>query len=123
LPAPLRERLGCGADSVRWSFRLPGLSEHRMDGFEGEAVSVLRARPGVRIPAHTHSGAETTLILTGQMRDGGQVYSRGDVSSADEDDDHCPEIVGTEICFCLVVLSGKLRFTGLFGRALNLLSG
>jgi len=123
LPAPLRERLGCAADQIRWSFRLPGLSEYRMDGFENEAVSLLRARPGVRIPSHTHSGEEATLVLTGQLRDGGRVYSRGDVAAADDHDDHRPEIIGSETCVCLIVLSGKLRFTGMFGRALNLLNG
>jgi putative transcriptional regulator len=123
LPAPLRARLGCGAEAIRWNFRLPGLSEYRMEGFGNEAVSMIRARPGVRIPAHTHSGEEATLILAGQMRDGERVFARGDVACADEDDDHRPEIIGSETCLCLVVLSGKLRFTGPFGRALNLLNG
>ncbi len=123
LPAPLRARLGCGADEIRWRFLLPGLSEHRLDGFDGEEVCLLRARPGVRILKHTHTGEEATLVLTGRMRDGTTVYGRGDLALADASDDHHPEIVGPDTCICLVVLSGPMRFTGSVGRALNLFTG
>lgn len=121
LPAPLRARVGVPSDQIRWSFLLPGLSEYRLDGFPDEEVSLLRARPGVRIPSHTHAGEEATLILTGKLADGGRVYARGDVALADHSDDHRPEIVGEEVCLCLVVLSGPMRFTGPVGRALNFL--
>lgn len=121
LPAPLRARIGVPSHDIRWAFRLPGLSEYRLDGFEGEEVSLLRARPGVRILSHTHTGDEATLVLTGKLSDGGRTYARGDVSLADEKHDHRPEIVGDEICICLVVLSGPMRFTGPVGRALNFL--
>jgi len=94
-----------------------------MEGFEAETVSLVRARPGVRIPVHSHSGEEATLILAGQMRDADRVYCRGDVAAADDHDDHRPEIVGPDTCLCLLVLSGKLRFTGMFGPVLNLLNG
>lgn len=119
LPAPLRQVLGTGVDAIRWRFLLPGLSEHRIEGFEGEDVSLLRARPGTRILAHTHEGEESTLVLCGQLKDGDAVYRRGDVAAADAADDHRPEIVGDEVCICLIVLSGRMRFTGSFGRALN----
>jgi putative transcriptional regulator len=121
LPAPLRARIGVPSTDIRWAFRLPGLSEYRLDGFDGEEVSLLRARPGVRILSHTHTGEEATLVLTGALSDGGRVYRRGDVALADERHDHHPEIVGDEICICLVVLSGPMRFTGPVGRALNFL--
>lgn len=120
LPVPLRQCLAGCAQDIRWRFLLPGLSECPLDGFEGEDVSLLRARPGVRIPAHTHSGEEATLLLSGRMRDGDRVYGRGDLALADHSCDHRPEIIGAETCLCLVVLSGRMRFTGPVGRALNL---
>ncbi len=55
------------------------------------------------------------------MEDRGQVYRRGEVTLADEHDDHRPRIVGSEMCICLVVMTGNLRFTGAFSRVLNLL--
>ena len=123
LPNPVRERVGMPIEDLRWRFLLPGLAESRIEGFENEEVSLLRARPGVRIPGHTHSGDEATLILSGQMRDGHRVFRRGDIAFADHHDDHHPEIVGNETCVCLVVLSGRMRFTGPLGRALNLFTG
>jgi len=121
LPAPLRARIGVPSTDIRWSLRLPGLSEYRLEGFDGEEVSLLRARPGVRILSHTHTAEEATLVLTGALSDGGRVFRRGDVSLADENHDHHPEIVGNETCICLIVLSGPMRFTGPVGRALNFL--
>ncbi len=123
LPAPVRALLAAGGKEIRWRFLLPGLSEYRFDDFDGESVSLLRARPGIRILAHTHEGNEATLVLRGQLRDGDRVYSRGEVSLADHHDDHRPEIVGDETCLCLVVLSGNMRFTGPVGRALNIFNG
>ena len=54
------------------------------------------------------------------MEDGGTVFRRGDVALADHNDNHNPKVIGDEICYCLVVMSGNLRFTGPVGRALNL---
>ena len=123
VPAPLRDCIDAQPSGLRWRFLMPGLSETRLAGFEGEEISILRARPGVRIPAHTHSGQEATLILAGTMRDGETILRRGDVAFADHHDDHRPEIVGLEVCYCLTVVTGKLRFTGPLGKALNMLNG
>lgn len=122
LPAPLREVVGNDVSRLGWKFRLPGLAECEIKGFEGEEVSLLRARPGAPLFTHTHTGLEATLVLTGLMEDRGTIYGRGDVTLATEADDHRPRIVGNEVCICLVVMSGNLRFTGPFSRALNLLA-
>lgn len=116
LPAPLRGGLG-GTGMLCWRTVLPGVSQARLDGFASEEVSLVRARPGVQISAHTHCGEEATLILAGRMRDGERVLARGDLSLADGACHHRPEIVGGETCLCLVVLTGPLRFIGEAGRA------
>lgn len=108
-------------DEIPWKFRLPGIYEHELTGFEHESVSLLKAKPGAKMLSHTHEGEEATLILSGQMLDGSRTYTKGDVSQADHDHDHRPEIIGDETCICLIVLSGKMRFTGTIGRALNVL--
>lgn len=122
LPEALMPAVGRDFDRIPWRFRLPGVSEHELSGFPGERVSLLRARPGVAVPQHTHEGIEATLVMTGALEDGGRVFGPGEVAINDEHDEHKPRIVGTEICHCLIVMSGALRFTGRFGRALNLLA-
>ncbi|MEC9435508.1 MAG: cupin domain-containing protein [Pseudomonadota bacterium] len=121
-PAPLRAFAGGDADDMDWKFRLPGLSECELAEIEGEEISLIRARPGAPMLSHTHSGVETTLILSGEMEDRGRIYRRGDVSIATSDDDHRPKIVGDETCICLVVMTGELRFTGTVSRVLNFLT-
>lgn len=119
LPAPLRRRIGVPLSEIRWRSSMPGILEHRLDGFPAEEVRLLRAPPGRQILQHTHEGEEATLVLTGKLRDGGRIFSRGDVSLADAHDDHSPEVIGSEICLCLLVLSGPIRFTGRFARILD----
>ncbi|MEL6979010.1 MAG: cupin domain-containing protein [Pseudomonadota bacterium] len=113
-PARLGER------SIPWRFRMPGLSEHVLDGFGAEKVSLMRARPGSRLPQHTHRGFEATLVLAGAMKDEDRVLQRGDIALCGQEHDHHPEIIGDETCYCLVVVDGGLRFTGALGRAFNL---
>ncbi|MDT8345193.1 MAG: ChrR family anti-sigma-E factor [Thermohalobaculum sp.] len=121
LPRPVIEAVGRDFGRIPWKFRLPGVAEYQLDGFQGEKVSLLRARPGARIPQHTHAGREITLVLAGALQDGAEVYRAGDVAINTDADDHCPQIVSDETCYCLIVMSGGLRFTGRFSRALNLL--
>jgi len=120
LPMPLRRALPASLDEANWQFRMPGLHGYVLADYEGEHVRLLRARPGVSIFHHTHEGEEATLILSGEMEDGDHVFRRGDVSLADETHKHKPKIIGDEVCYCLVVMSGSLRFTGPVGLALNL---
>jgi len=122
LPQALIDAVGTDFDRISWRFALPGVSEHQLQGFGPETVSLLRARPGASVPQHTHRGEEMTLILTGEMEDGGVIYGAGEIAFNDETDDHKPRIVGSEICHCLIVMTGPLRFTGPFSRALNYLA-
>ncbi|WP_316014308.1 ChrR family anti-sigma-E factor [Roseobacter sp. HKCCA0434] len=121
LPGPLAAALPSGFDELKWRFRLPGLHECVLDGFDpDEEVSLLRARPGAGMLQHTHNGEEATLILAGEMTDGDTVLRPGDVAEADGDHDHRPRITGDETCYCLIVTRGAMRFTGPLGRALNI---
>ena len=121
LPLPVIDALGMGFTDIPWKFRLPGGAEYELDGYGDQKVSLLRARAGAKVPQHTHEGLEMTLILQGALQDGGTVYRKGDVSINDEDDDHRPQAVGDETCYCLIVQQGGLKFTGTFSRILNYL--
>lgn len=122
LPAPVAAVVGIGFADIPWRFRLPGVSEYVMDSAEGDSISLLRVRPGVAIPQHTHEGEELTVVFSGELRDGDSSYGVGAMSSADHAVDHHPRAGEWETCICLAVVSGGLHFTGKFGRALNLFS-
>lgn len=122
LPRPLRDAITCAESAIPWKFRLPGVSEYELPGFGPEHVSILRAKPGSGIPQHTHEGTELTLVLAGALQDGNRIFEAGDLAVNTEEDDHRPRIIGDDICYCLVVMDGSLRFTGRFSRALNLLA-
>jgi putative transcriptional regulator len=120
LPGPVASALGMGFDEIRWRFRMPGVSECVIDLGGTERVSLLRVRPGAGVPSHTHTADEATLVLKGTLCDGDRQYGRGAVALATPEDDHHPHAGEGEDCICLTVLEGGVRFTGRFGRALNL---
>lgn len=122
LPTAVSAKVGLNFADIPWRFRLPGVSEYEMTSSEGDSISLLRVKPGVAIPQHTHEGEELTVVFSGVLEDGGISYGVGAMSVADHDVDHHPRAGAGEVCICLAVVSGGLRFTGRFGRALNLFS-
>lgn len=122
MPNMINNLVGNTSEEINWRFRLPGLSDYQISSQNGEEISLLRAEPGAKIFQHTHEGEEATLVLSGALKDGDTVLTAGDVSVVDETHTHNPSIVGNEPCICLIVMSGKVRFTGRFTRAFNLLT-
>lgn len=130
LPRVVADRLDAPFEDIPWRFVLPGVSEHVISEDDDETVSLMRVRPGAAIPRHTHQGAEITVIFDGVLEDRRQdgreaetrAYLPGDFIFADGGVDHRPSAGGDRPCICLAVLTGGLKFTGLFGRALNLFS-
>ncbi|MEM7191016.1 MAG: ChrR family anti-sigma-E factor [Pseudomonadota bacterium] len=120
LPQSIVDHLGVDFNDIRWKFRWPGMSVYEFDDFGGEKVTLVRGKPGVAIPQHTHSGLEMTLVLTGCLEDDGVEYRAGDVSVHDEAHDHRPKVGGDETCYCLIVEQGSVRFTGRYSRILNI---
>jgi putative transcriptional regulator len=109
-----------GDRELRWRFRMPGVSEIELPGSDGERISLIKVRPGASVPAHTHTAEEATLVLCGSLHDRDMVYKAGDVAIADVEDDHHPKAGPEGDCICLTVMAGGVRFTGAFGRALNI---
>ena len=122
MPAMINMLVGKISDDIPWRFRLPGISDYQISKRDGEEISLLKAEPGAKIFQHTHDGEEATLVLSGALQDGNSVLRAGDVSVVDETHTHNPSIIGEDPCICLVVMSGKVRFTGRFTRAFNLLT-
>jgi putative transcriptional regulator len=81
-------------------------------------VRLRRFEGGVKIPMHTHRGAELELILAGGATDDrdGRKYERGDVAFGDENDVHSVSIEPDEPCIALGVHVARLRPVGLWSR-------
>jgi putative transcriptional regulator len=119
VPQPLRGLVGGSLDQLPWKglggFRQVGVLEDA----SRHASNLMRIRPGMAMPRHTHGGLELTLVLTGGFSDENGHYRRGDVSVADESVDHRPIADDDEECLCLAVSENSPRLTGPFGRMLN----
>jgi len=120
LPAPVAAAVGVDFDAIPWRFRLPGVYVHEISNEDGDDISLMKVRPGAVIPSHTHEAEELTVVFAGELDDGGATFKAGDISVADASVDHKPRAGGDTACICLAVLSGGVKFTGPFGRALNL---
>jgi putative transcriptional regulator len=83
---------------------------------KGARVFMLKATPGTRLPNHTHTGSELTLILQGAFSHGGGHFGVGDFEEADGMVEHQPVVEAGAECICLVAMEGQLRLLGLFGR-------
>ena len=120
LPLPLRRALSTDVDDLKWSFSYPGVKSSKIKAAESSSdIRLLKIQPGKSAPRHAHEGIEATLVLRGAFIDGGEVYSRGDLAIADGKVEHRPKAVGDEVCLCLAVTSGSLKFKDRFGRVLK----
>jgi putative transcriptional regulator len=114
-PAAIRRFVGQPFDEVRWTHKLPGLREIKLDR-GGAEVSLMWLKSGHAVPSHTHTGREAVLVLRGGFSDLFGRYDRGDLAVADEAVDHKPVADEGEDCICFVVQEGHLKLTGLMGR-------
>lgn len=114
-PAAIRRFVGRPFAEVRWTSKLPGLREIRLDR-DGTEVSLMWLKSGHAVPAHTHTGREAVLVLQGGFSDLNGRYDRGDLALADELVDHKPVADEGEDCICFVVQEGHLKLTGMMGR-------
>lgn len=85
----------------------------------GARVFLLKAAPGTRLPYHTHTGTELTLILQGAFTHAGGRFGVGDLDDADETVLHQPIVEPGEDCICLVAMRGQLRLPGWLGQLLQ----
>lgn len=90
----------------------------------GQPLSyLLRVGKGMRMPEHTHSGCELTLVLKGSFRDGDEVFAPGDLAEADDDVQHSPHITADSDCVCLVACDNPLVVRGMIARAVQAYAG
>jgi putative transcriptional regulator len=105
----------------QWKWMGPGVHWRPIEVMaeQGARVFLLKAAPGTRMPHHTHTGTELTLVLSGAFDHAGGHYGPGDFDEADDSVEHQPIVAPGEDCICLVAMEGKLQLLGLVGRLLQ----
>lgn len=115
-PKSLRHMLGHGLKDMKWKSLVPGVAVHDILGNrktkEGDRLYLLKAKGGMRMPDHSHTGEEWSLILTGSYTVGETRFTRGDLHIEDETETHAPHIDEGEDCICLVMTQGPLKMQG-----------
>jgi putative transcriptional regulator len=89
----------------------------------GPLSYLLRVGQRMRMPQHTHSGCELTLVLKGAFVDGREKYGPGDIAEADDDVEHSPAILDGEECVCLVACDNRLIVKDWLGRLVQAYAG
>jgi len=112
VPQPLRSYLGGPLGSLPWRKRAPGIEEVRIPiGDNRFEMSLVRLKPGSRVPDHSHEGCELTLVLDGAFSDAGGRYARGDLAVSGENDQHAPTADPELGCICVAITGGPLKFS------------
>ncbi len=112
MPTALSEFMDRADIKLKWRAVGPGVQHAPINTSKsGERIYLLRAAPGTKMPIHSHSGEEWTLILQGGYHVGETGYERGDLHCEDEACEHQPIIDDDgEACISLVVDQGRLKF-------------
>jgi len=121
LPPPLADYVGGDVDAIKWRSIGGKVRQCILPTTDGKASArLLTIPPGTAVPEHTHSGQEIILVLQGSVVDGDAVYGPGDVQQADADVTHMPAAGPGDVCICLLVTDGPLKFTGLLPKLAGL---
>ena len=109
-PGPLSKFIAEMGDRFEW--KSVGRIERAVLGdFDGDRLYLLKARGGTKLPHHSHTGEEWTLVLQGGYHAGGVGFGPGDLHREDADCHHQPIIDAGEDCISLVADEGRLRFS------------
>jgi putative transcriptional regulator len=124
MPHPLNEFLKETDVPLKWQASGPGVERAVLCEENGERLYLLKARPGLKMPVHSHRGQEWTLVLQGGYHVGENAYKAGDLHCEDETCQHQPVIDDDgEDCISLVVDEGKLVFKDPIARIAQLFIG
>ncbi|KCZ82603.1 anti-ECFsigma factor ChrR [Hyphomonas adhaerens MHS-3] len=111
MPAPLADYIRRSGSRLKWRSAGLGVQRARLGrNRRGERLYLLRAKPGLPVPRHSHSGQEWTLVLAGGYKSGSQQFVAGDLHQEDEGCMHDLRIDDDGPCISLIVDEGKLKF-------------
>ena len=106
-------------DKLNWKHASSAIEVAHLCNDNGSRVDLVRIKPGGKVPTHTHSGDELTMIVDGSFSDETGIYKKGDFLLRDGRHKHKPVATKDKACICLTVTDSPIVFTGFFTRLLN----
>ena len=111
-PQPLVDFLNRANKPLKWKNMGFGVARIPLLQDGPEKLYLLKSRPGLKMPLHSHHGQEWALILQGGYHVNDEGYVRGDVHREDESCTHQPIVDDDgEACITLVASEGGLKFS------------
>lgn len=126
LPPSLRNILGKTLQDMEWKDLVPNVAIHDIMGsrkYDTERLYLMRVGAGMKMPEHSHTGEEWTLILSGSYHIDDEQFTPGDLHIVDDDRTHQPAIDDGEECVCLVMTQGPLKMKGLLPKIVQPIIG
>ena len=120
LPITLRSHLK--NNEVKWKSFKDVKVASLLPKENNEKLDLIHVMPGAKIPQHTHEGNESFLVLHGSYSDEYGSYKQGSVQVRSDDHDHTPVGHAQTGCIGLAYTHGKIKFSGKFGKLLNLIA-
>lgn len=120
VPHALRKWVPDELDQLAWRAVTKTLSVCELTkSSEGRKVALVKVAAGGKMPHHSHSGNEVTVVLQGSFSDEDGRYMEGDYIVRKGDDKHTPIASKEQPCICLTLLDGPIQLTGFFSKLLN----
>ena len=120
LPATLRSHLR--NKEIKWKSFKDVKVASILPKENNEKLELIHVMPGAKIPQHTHEGNESFLVLHGSYSDEYGNYKQGSVQVRSDDHNHTPVGHPQTGCIGLAYTHGKIKFSGKFGKLLNLIA-
>lgn len=120
-PKPLQQYVSEKSKKLKWRYMGPGMRRMKLwTGENGECLWLFKAKGGIQMPEHDHTGQEITLVLEGSYRVGANQFKPGDLEIAANDiEDHRVMIDEGQDCICLVVTESPVKLKSMIGRAMQ----
>ena len=118
-PQPLIELIAAMGDQFSWK-NTGGVQRATLGEFDGDRLYLLKSKPGLKLPKHSHSGEEWALVLHGGYHANGVAYKPGDLHCENSSCTHQPIIDDHDDgCISLITDEGKLQFSNPLMRAIQ----
>ena len=109
-------------NSLNWKNLSSGVKTAEIVSDDGFNLDIYKIISGYKIPKHTHTGFEYTMVLDGGFTDNQKYFGPGDFSLLDNSTNHSPLADSDKDCFCIVSMNSQIKLTGTLGRLFNLIN-